>query len=191
MKPEVQDSECVHSIRCVISLVLYSSYLSFIASSLAELASVAAEIIKYVHAAHHLSETVLQSNTTALENECGLSNAGVSVLQDGAALLHNVTHFVNNAWIDTRHLLECSTFNPMYTTFVYDVSSHLSGQVAREVCPCCSQKYNDLHYSRSTQAICDEGVNGLTWLFSTAFALAFFAMLMITFRAGLYPVKRP
>jgi len=111
MKPEVQDTE---------------------------LASVAAEIMKYVHAAHHLSETVLQSNTTALENECGLSNAGVSVLQDGAALLHNATHFVNNAWIDTRHLLECSTFNPMYTTFVYD-------------------------------AICDEGVNGLTWLFRPPF----------------------
>ena len=38
-------------------------------------------------------------------------------------------------------------------------------------------------------AMCIEGVGGLTWIFSTALVLSIFSMIMIMFRAALYPVK--
>ena len=56
----------------------------------------------------------------ALESECGLDSAGASALQGGAELMHEATHAVNRAMIGVRTVLECKTFNPIYTTFVHD-----------------------------------------------------------------------
>lgn len=95
-----------------------------------------------------------------LGRECGLDKAAATAFQGGAELLHEATHAINHGWIEARHLLECKTFNPIYTTFVHD-------------------------------AICIGAVGGLTWLYSSAFAMFLFSMLMIMFRAGLYPVKYP
>ena len=38
-------------------------------------------------------------------------------------------------------------------------------------------------------ALCIEGVGGLIWIFSTTLCLSIFSMIMIMFRAALYPVK--
>lgn len=114
----------------------------------------------FVETVHDLSETILNLSPQSLESQCGLDSAAATALQGGAGLLHNATHLINRAWIETRHLVECKTFNPIYTTFVHD-------------------------------AVCQDGVDGLTWLFSSSMFLAMFAMLMIMFRAALHPVKRP
>jgi len=51
--------------------------------------------------------------------------------------------------------------------------------------------FNPIYTAVVHDAICIDGVDGLAWLFSTSLSLAVFAMTMITFRAALYPVKRP
>jgi len=51
--------------------------------------------------------------------------------------------------------------------------------------------FNPIYTTFVHDAICVDGVDGLSWLFSTSMFLAVFAMIMITFRAALYPVKRP
>ena len=118
------------------------------------------DINDVVGTVHHLSETVIIMSLQVLESLCGLNHTAATALQGGAALLHNASHAFNNGFNEVRHILECRTFNPIYTAFVHD-------------------------------AICVEGVYGLTWLFSTSLLLSLFAMVMIMFRAGLYPVMRP
>lgn len=51
--------------------------------------------------------------------------------------------------------------------------------------------FNPIYTTLVHDAMCVDGVDGLAWLFSTSVFLAVFAMVMITFRAALYPVKRP
>lgn len=51
--------------------------------------------------------------------------------------------------------------------------------------------FNPIYTTLVHDAICVDGVDGLAWLFSSSMFLAVFAMIMITFRAALYPVKRP
>mmetsp|Transcript_24741 Transcript_24741/g.45497 ORF Transcript_24741/g.45497 Transcript_24741/m.45497 type:complete len:575 (+) Transcript_24741:159-1883(+) len=109
---------------------------------------------------HDFSEIIGAMSLGTLETECGLGLSAATALEGGSELLHEATHSISRGWIELRHMLECKTFNPIYTTFAHD-------------------------------AICVEGVDGLTWLFSTSFAMFLFAMIMIMFRAGLYPVKRP
>jgi hypothetical protein len=50
---------------------------------------------------------------------------------------------------------------------------------------------NPIYTSLVYDATCTEAVDGFTWLYGTCFALCICAMIMITFRAALYPVKRP
>jgi len=125
-----------------------------------DISSMAQPIEDFVGDLHDVSEILMNQSPVRLEDQCGLSSAAASALQGGAGLVHNATHVVNKAWIDTRHLIECKTFNPIYTTFIHD-------------------------------AVCKDGVDGLTWLFSSSFFLAIFAMTMIMFRAALKPAKRP
>lgn len=41
------------------------------------------------------------------------------------------------------------------------------------------------------QAFCVQGVSGLTYIFSTTIVIAIFSMVMIMFRAAMYPIKEP
>ena len=41
------------------------------------------------------------------------------------------------------------------------------------------------------QAFCVQGVSGLTYIFSTTMVIAIFSMVMIMFRAAMYPIKEP
>ena len=41
------------------------------------------------------------------------------------------------------------------------------------------------------QAFCVQGVSGLTYIFSTTLVIAICSMLMIMFRAAMYPIKEP
>jgi hypothetical protein len=51
--------------------------------------------------------------------------------------------------------------------------------------------FNPIYTVIVHEAICVDGAGGLEWLFPSCLLLAIFAMLMLTFRAALYPVKRP
>jgi len=53
------------------------------------------------------------------------------------------------------------------------------------------QNINPIYTSLVHDATCTEAVNGFNWLYGSCFALCICAMTMITFRAALYPVKRP
>jgi len=52
------------------------------------------------------------------------------------------------------------------------------------------QNINPIYTSLVYDATCTEAVSGFTWLYGTCFALCICAMIMITFRAALYPIKR-
>ena len=125
-----------------------------------EMANITNTINKGVHTVHHISEMLMDMPIKSIQSECALSSTAASSVHGGAILIHNATHSLNDAWIGVQELMECKTFNPIYTTFVHD-------------------------------AICVDGVGGLAWLFSTSLFLAIFSMVMIMFRAALYPVKRP
>jgi hypothetical protein len=57
---------------------------------------------------------------SALSLLCGFTDAEASALHEGAGLMHNATHFLNQDVIDAQKLLECKSFNPIYTTLMYD-----------------------------------------------------------------------
>jgi len=99
-------------------------------------------------------------NLQDLETQCMLSSTLATSIHEGAKLLHAASYSLNSAWIGVQDIIQCKTFNPIYSTFVHS-------------------------------ALCLDGVGGLTWLFSTSIFLVVFAMIMIMFRAALYPVKRP
>lgn len=125
-----------------------------------EVEAIADQIGLAVGTVHDVSEAMMGMSIPTLQGECGLDKAAATALEGGAELLHNGTHLLNKGWIEVRTLLECKTFNPVYTTLVHD-------------------------------AFCIDAVDGLTWLYSSAFAMFIFSMLMIMFRAGLYPVNHP
>lgn len=155
----VQKEDLFHSVIFQF-IVYYVSGCTVVPSSHSEIAQVSNQIKEIVSAVHDLSATVMEVPIPQLQAQCGLDKAAATAFQGGAELLHATAHAINNAWIDVRYMLECKTFNPIYTTFVHD-------------------------------AVCVEGVNGLTWIFSTSFAIFSFAMIMIMFRAALYPVNHP
>ena len=124
------------------------------------MAEITTSVTEALNTAHDLSEKLMTQPLGSLQSECGLTNAAATAVQEGAVVLHNATHALNGAWIGIQGLLECRTFNPIYTTFVHN-------------------------------AICVDGVGGLTWLFTSSFFLVMFAMIMLMFRAALYPAKRP
>lgn len=140
-------------------LIYYVSGCSVHPKAESNVGDISGEIRDVIVTVHSLSESLMGASLPELEKQCGLDMAAASALQGGAELLHGIAHEVNKDFIQIRHILECKSFNPIYTTFVHD-------------------------------AVCVEAVGGLTWLYTTSFSLAIFSMMMITFRAALYPVKR-
>ena len=124
------------------------------------MAEITRSVTEALNTAHDLSEIIMTQPLDSLESQCGLTSAAGTAVKEGAVVLHNATHALNGAWIGIQGLLECKTFNPIYSTFVHN-------------------------------AICVDGVGGLTWLFTSSFFLVMFAMIMLMFRAALYPAKRP
>ncbi|KAL7540001.1 hypothetical protein ACHAXR_010807 [Thalassiosira sp. AJA248-18] len=153
-----QYKELFHSVMFDY-LIYYVSGCSVIPDSEGKIDAMGEELGQVMGTVNGFAEIVMGASLEELESQCGLENAAASALKGGAELFNEASHAMNGAWIQFRHILECKTFNPIYTTFVHD-------------------------------AVCVEGVGGLTWLFSTAFCLTLFAMIMIMFRAALYPVKR-
>ena len=76
---------------------------------------------------HDVSEAVIKTPVPALEGQCGLDKAAASALKGGAELMDNATHTLAQGWVAVRELLECKTFNPIYTTFVHDGKSQGHG----------------------------------------------------------------
>lgn len=76
------------------------------------------QISQSISLVHQFSELIMAQTPAALEAECGISNTRVATLQGGAKLIHDATHYINRAWIETLEVIECRNFNPIYTTFV-------------------------------------------------------------------------
>ena len=74
---------------------------------------------------------------------------------------------------------------------VYEVSQALEKSLSSFKGIVSCQNINPIYTSLVYDATCTEAINGFSWLYGSCFALCIFAMIMITFRAALYPVKRP
>jgi len=59
----------------------------------------------------------------------------------------------------------------------------------RDVLSC--ETFNPIYTTFVHKAFCAQGVSGLTYIFSTTIVMAIFSMVMIMFRAALYPIKEP
>jgi len=57
----------------------------------------------------------------------------------------------------------------------------------REILACST--FNQIYVTMVHNAVCVESVNGLTYIFSTTMVISVFSMVMIMFRAALYPVQ--
>jgi len=141
-------------------IIYYTSGCQVTPAGDGHLVAIAQEIQNVVGKANEFSESIMGIPLPGLKTECGLDKAAAAALLGGAELINETTLLLNGAFIGVRRILECKTFNSIYTMFVHE-------------------------------AFCVEGVNGLAWIFSTSFAMFLFAMVMLMFRAGLYPVKHP
>ena len=137
----------------------YHIYFILFSSNLGEIADLTDKITQAVNAVYTFSGEVMNMNLQDLETQCMLSSTLATSIHEGAKLLHAASYSLNSAWIGVQDIIQCKTFNPIYSTFVHN-------------------------------ALCLDGVGGLTWLFSTSIFLVVFSMIMIMFRAALYPIKR-
>lgn len=76
-------------------------------------------------------------------------------------------------------------------TLIFEASDRLVAYLAsfKRIISC--ENINPIYTSLVYDATCTDAVDGFTWLYSSCLALCIFAMIMITCRAALYPVKRP
>lgn len=59
----------------------------------------------------------------------------------------------------------------------------------RDVLSC--ETFNPIYTTFVHEAFCIEGVSGLTYIFATTLVISIFSMVMIMFRAAMYPIKEP
>ena len=110
--------------------------------------------------------------------------------------LHSMTLLLMNQSVDTLEsqcgLTETQATDLQRGAELLHNSSHVLNSDwidVRNIMEC--KVFNPIYTVIVHDAICVDGVGGLQWLFPTCLLLAIFAMLMLTFRAALYPVKRP
>ena len=70
--------------------------------------------------AHELSQIMGDIDLPVLANICGIETSEAGALQQFANFLHDISHLLNRSFIGVMDLLSCKSFNPIYTTFVYD-----------------------------------------------------------------------
>lgn len=77
--------------------------------------------------AHQFAELVGGINPATIAVICGVETTEAQAIQQLSNFLHNISHLLNRAMIGLMDLLACNSFNPIYTTFVYDgkFGSHL------------------------------------------------------------------
>lgn len=110
--------------------------------------------------------------------------------------VYNLTGMVVNLPLPTLKL-QCNVTAPVATR-VQAVSSSLHNTTrsfnqawigVQEILAC--KTFNPIYTTFVHNAVCTDGVGGLTWIFSTSLFLCLFAMLMITLRAAMSPALRP
>merc|ERR1712176_1472729 len=73
-----------------------------------------------VYNAHSLVELVGDMDVMQLGRTCGITTDMATALGVFVALAHDTTHAVNRGIVGLREVLDCGTFNPIYTTLVHD-----------------------------------------------------------------------
>lgn len=110
--------------------------------------------------------------------------------------VYNLTGIVMNLPLPTLEL-QCNVTAPVATR-VQTISSSLHNTTynfnqawigVQEILAC--KTFNPIYTTFVHEAVCTQGVGGLTWIFSTSLFLCLFAMSMITFRAAMSPALRP
>ena len=70
--------------------------------------------------AHAFAQLVGDINPAAIAAICGVDSTQAETIQQVSTFLHNISHLINRSMIGLMDLLSCKSFNPIYTTFVYD-----------------------------------------------------------------------
>jgi hypothetical protein len=119
-------------------------------------------------------------------------------LDDIADLLAQMKTLTNNMRNMPASLLSlaCGFSNAEATTLkngiriMHNITNYLNQDMidAQNLLKC--ETFNPIYTKFAYDALCTEGVDGLTWIFSSSLLLVIFAMLFIMFRAALYPVKK-
>ena len=79
------------------------------------------EVVRVINQqAHELSQIMGDIDLPVLANICGIETSEAGALQQFANFLHDISHLLNRSFIGVMDLLSCKSFNPIYTTFVYD-----------------------------------------------------------------------
>ena len=73
--------------------------------------------------AHQFAEMVGNIDPALIAAICGVDATQAQAIQQVSNFLHNISHVINRTMIGLMDLLSCKSFNPIYTTFVYDGAS--------------------------------------------------------------------
>ncbi|KAL9178595.1 hypothetical protein ACHAXT_001933 [Thalassiosira profunda] len=141
-------------------IIYYVSGCTILPPGEAEIVAFANQLKTVIGFSHQMIDVVGKLSVQQLAAICNLTDQEAQAVKSLVELAHDTTHVLNRSVVGLRDVLQCSTFNPIYTTFVHD-------------------------------ALCTQGVSGMTYIFSTTLVVAIFSMMMITFRAALYPIKEP
>ena len=76
-------------------------------------------------------------------------------------------------------------------TLAHDITHVLNRSIIglRDILAC--ETINPIYTTFVHKAFCTSGVDGLRTIFATMLAISIFSMIMIMFRAALYPIKEP
>lgn len=70
--------------------------------------------------AHQFAEMVGNINPATIAAICGVDTTQAQAISQISTFLHTISHAINRSMIGLLDLLSCKSFNPIYTTFVYD-----------------------------------------------------------------------
>lgn len=70
--------------------------------------------------AHQFAEMVGNINPATIAAICGVDATQAQAIQQVSNFMHNISHLINRSMIGLMDLISCKSFNPIYTTFVYD-----------------------------------------------------------------------
>ena len=84
-----------------------------------EVLAIAQQVQEVLNYAHSLTDSLGELDLERLVVLCGLTTQQAQAVSSLVDLAHSSIHVLNGSLVGLREVLDCSTFNPIYTTFVH------------------------------------------------------------------------
>ena len=84
-----------------------------------EVLAIAQQVQEVLNYAHSLTDSLGELDLERLVVLCGLTTQQAQAVSSLVDLAHSSIHVLNRSLVGLREVLDCSTFNPIYTTFVH------------------------------------------------------------------------